>query len=156
MRTPLPLLAFLFSSLALVAQNAEPSPPSSSDSRAEQVQSTTPSAPGTGGPSGHCPVVAGPEKNVPLGKVSGGQLIRRVNPNYPAALRKAHIQGTVVLCATISKEGTIQNLRALSGPPELIPSAMEAAQQWRYKPYRMNKEPVDVDSEIRMDFKLGQ
>lgn len=154
MRTHLPLLAFLFSSLALVAQNAEPSSPSSGNSQAGQTQSATPSAPGTGGPSGHCPVLPRPENNVSPGKVSKGELVHKVSPNYPAALRKAHIQGTVVLCATISKEGTILKLRALSGPEELIPLAIEAVAQWRYKPYTLNKEPVEVDSEIRMDFKL--
>jgi periplasmic protein TonB len=87
--------------------------------------------------------------------VSSGRLIRKVNPDYPAALRKAHIEGTVLLCATIGKDGKLHNLLALSGPPELIRYAWEAVQQWRYEPYRVNKQPVDVDSEIRVDFKLG-
>lgn len=97
-----------------------------------------------------------PEHEAPQGKVSGGLLIHKVNPNYPAALRKAHIEGTVVLCATIGKDGKPHNVRALSGPQELIPYATEAVEQWRYEPYRVNKEPVDVDSQIRMDFKLGR
>lgn len=86
--------------------------------------------------------------------VAGGRLIKRVNANYPAAARQARIQGTVVLCATISKDGVVQNVRPLFGPQELIPAAVEAAEQWRYEPYRLNKEPVEVDSEIRMDFTL--
>src|ERR1700688_685121 len=76
------------------------------------------------------------------GKVTQGKLIYRVQPEYPAAARKAHIQGTVVLCAKIGKDGTLRNLRAASGPEELIPSAMGAVAQWRYKSYRLNKEPV--------------
>jgi TonB family protein len=100
--------------------------------------------------------VSKPEHHAPLGKVSSGRLIRRVNPNYPAALRKAHIEGTVVLCATIGKDGRLHNLLAFSGPQELIPYAMAAVEQWRYEPYRVDKKPVDVDSEIRVDFKLGR
>jgi TonB family protein len=84
------------------------------------------------------------------------RLIHKVNPNYPPDLRKAHIEGTVVLCATIGKDGKLHNLLALSGPQKLIPYAWEAVEQWRYEPYRVNKEPVDVDSEIRVDFKLGR
>ncbi len=88
------------------------------------------------------------------GHVSGGGLIKKVNADYPAAARQAHIQGTVVLCATISKKGVVQNVRPLFGPEELIPAAVEAAKQWRYEPYRVKKQPVEVDSEIRMDFTL--
>lgn len=84
-----------------------------------------------------------------------GKLIHRVNPAYPPAARQARIQGTVVLCATIGKDGLLRNLRAASGPEALIPPAMEAVAQWRYKPYRLNKEPVDVDSEIHVGFRLS-
>ena len=90
------------------------------------------------------------------GKVTQGKLIYRVQPEYPAAARKAHIQGTVVLCAKIGKDGTLRNLRAASGPEELIPSAMGAVAQWRYKSYRLNKEPVEVDSEIHVGFVLSR
>lgn len=92
---------------------------------------------------------------LPHGKVSSGRLVRKVNPVYPAALRKSHIEGTVLLCAKIGKDGTLHNLLALSGPQELIPYALDAVAQWRYEPYRVNKEPVEVDSQIRIDFKLG-
>jgi protein TonB len=77
-----------------------------------------------------------------------------VNASYPAAARQAHIQGTVVLCATISKDGVVQNVHPLFGPQELIPAAVEAAEQWRYEPYRVKKEPAEVETEIRMDFTL--
>lgn len=78
----------------------------------------------------------------------------RVDTTYPAAARQAHVQGTVVLCATISKDGVVQNVHPLFGPQELIPAAVEAAEKWRYAPYRVNKELVEVESEIRMDFTL--
>ena len=96
------------------------------------------------------------QPHTPVGKVSSGRLIRRVNPNYPAALRKAHIEGTVLLCATIGIDGKLHNLLAFSGPQELIPYAMKAVEQWRYEPYRVDKKAVDMDSEIRVDFKLGR
>lgn len=90
------------------------------------------------------------------GKVTPGELIHRVQPEYPPAARQAHIQGTVVLCGTITKDGTLRNLRAFSGPEELIPSAMKAVEQWRYQPYLLNNEPVDVDSEVHVDFTLSR
>jgi TonB family protein len=148
MRTCPLILAFLFSPLVLVAQQAAP------DSQPGQSQSVIPSTPGT---SEHCPVVPNPEHEAsPHDKVSSGRLIRKVNPKYPADLRKAHIEGTVVLCATIGKDGKLHNLLALSGPQELIPYALEAVEQWRYEPYRVNQKPVDVDSEVHLDFKLGR
>jgi len=151
-RTHLLLVALLFSSLRLVAQNPESSPPSSDNPQAGQTQSAIPTASGTG----VCGFRAKTPGSVSKGKVSQGKLIERVSPNYPAAARMAHVEGTVVLCATISKDGKLRNVRALSGPPVLIPAAMEAVEQWRYKPYRVNKEPIDVDSEIRVDFRLGR
>jgi tetratricopeptide (TPR) repeat protein len=93
---------------------------------------------------------------VSLGKVSQGNLVHRVEPEYPPAARQGNIQGTVVLCGTIAKDGALRNLRAFSGPEELIPSAMRAVEQWRYQPYLLNNEPVDVDSEIHVDFTLSR
>jgi TonB family protein len=149
------LLAFLFSSLGLVGQSAESSSPSSDNPLAGQAQSATPSAPGTGGSRNQCGFST-PETQgkVSPGKLSGGKLIHRVQPGYPSAARKAHIEGTVVLCATITKDGKL-NVRAFSGPEELIPSAIKAVEQWRYQPYLKNNEPVDVDSEIHLGFKLS-
>jgi len=138
MRTFLLLPAFLFLTLVLVAQEAE-----------------SHSSPGTAASSGHCPVGPKPEHDArPPAKVSAGHLIHKVEPKYPAKLRKAHIEGAVLLCATIGKDGKLHNLFALSGPTELIPYAREAVEQWRYEPYRVDNEPVDVGSEIRLDFKL--
>jgi TonB family protein len=160
MRAHLQLIAILLASLGVVAQNAESPTTHSSNPPPEQPQSVSPSVPRTGGPSDHCAIPAKPPSpnNVAMDRkkndVSGGGLIKRVNAKYPAAARHAHIQGTVVLCATISKDGFVQNVRPLFGPQELIPAAVEAAEQWRYEPYRVKKEPVEVESEIRMDFIL--
>ena len=81
-------------------------------------------------------------------------LIHKVAPLYPKGARKHHIEGTVVMCASISKEGTIQDLRAVSGPPELVPSSLKAVRQWRYKPFLLNGEPVEVLTEIRVNYVL--
>jgi periplasmic protein TonB len=58
------------------------------------------------------------------------------------------------MCALISKEGKIADLRAVSGPPELIPPSLEAVQKWRYKPYLLNNEPVQVNTEIHVNFAI--
>src|SRR5258708_17055576 len=75
--------------------------------------------------------------------VSAGLLVRKVNPNYPPLARQARIQGQVLLQAEISKDGSIQNLRLISGHPMLAPAAIEAVKQWKYKPYLLNGEPVE-------------
>jgi protein TonB len=87
--------------------------------------------------------------------VSQGLLIHRVQPMYPPLARQARIQGTVVLQAEISKDGTIENLRLISGHPMLAPSAIEAVKQWRYKPYFLNGEPVAVETQITVNFTLA-
>ena len=78
-----------------------------------------------------------------------------VNPTYPPIARAARISGTVVLQATISKTGTIENLRVISGPPMLTQSALEAVKTWRYKPYQLNGEPVEVETTVNVVFNLG-
>jgi len=86
--------------------------------------------------------------------VSKGLLIHKVQPNYPIEARQAHIQGTVVLRATISKEGRIVDLHLISGPEELAEAAIGAVQQWRYRPYMLLGEAVAVDTEIVVNFQL--
>lgn len=76
-------------------------------------------------------------------------------PAYPAIAKAAQIQGTVVLGATISKEGLIQDLKVVSGPPMLQGAAMDAVRTWRYKPYLLNGEPVQVETQINVVFSLG-
>ncbi len=87
--------------------------------------------------------------------VSQGLLIHKVQPAYPALARQARIQGTVVLQALIGKDGTIQNLHVVSGHPMLTGSALDAVKQWRYKPYYLNGEPVEVETTINVNFTLG-
>jgi len=87
--------------------------------------------------------------------VSQGLLIKKIQPSYPPLARQARIQGQVLLQAEISKDGTIQNLRLISGHPMLAPSAIEAVKQWRYKPYYLNGEPVEVETQITVIFSLS-
>ena len=85
-----------------------------------------------------------------------GTLIRRVQPVYPPLARSARIQGSVVLAAVISKAGTIENLTLISGHPMLVPAALQAVSQWRYRPYVLNGEAIEVDTQITVNFILGQ
>ena len=87
--------------------------------------------------------------------VSQGLLIRQVKPNYPALARSARIQGAVVLQALISKDGSIENLHLVSGHPMLAPAAIDAVKQWKYKPYFLNGEPVEVETTINVNFTLA-
>jgi len=86
--------------------------------------------------------------------VSVGRLINKVEPVYPPLARNARVQGQVVLTAIISKDGTIQDLRVLSGHPLLVQAALDAVRQWRYKPYLLNGEPVEVETTVTVNFTL--
>ncbi|MGZ7030129.1 MAG: energy transducer TonB [Terriglobales bacterium] len=87
--------------------------------------------------------------------VSQGLLIHQVKPAYPPLARQARIQGSVVLQAVIAKDGTIQGLKVVSGHPMLTTSAVDAVKQWRYKPYFLNGEPVEVETQITVNFTLA-
>jgi protein TonB len=83
-----------------------------------------------------------------------GSLIRRVEPTYPPLARQARIQGTVVLVAVISKAGAIDNLRLVSGHPMLVGAALDAVSQWRYRPYILNGDVIEVETQITVNFLL--
>jgi periplasmic protein TonB len=101
------------------------------------------------------PKVATPQRVRVSAGVTSGLLIRKVNPNYPPLARQARISGTVVLHAVISKDGSIENLSLVSGHPMLAPAAIDAVKQWKYKPYLLNGEPVEVDTEVQVNFTLA-
>lgn len=101
------------------------------------------------------PKVATPQRVRVSQGVSEGLLVHQVKPQYPPLARAARIQGSVVLQAVIGKDGTIQNLKMISGHPMLAPAAIEAVKQWRYKPYFLNGEPVEVDTQITVNFTLA-
>ena len=101
------------------------------------------------------PKVATPQRVRVSQGVSQGLLIKKVQPAYPPLARQARIQGQVILQAEISKDGTIENLRLISGHPMLAPAAIEAVKQWRYKPYMLNGEPVAVETTVMVNFTLS-
>ena len=90
------------------------------------------------------------------GNVQAANLIRQVKPQYPPLAKAARVQGTVKFEAIIAKDGTIQNLKMISGPPLLVQAAMQAVQQWQYKPTLLNGEPVEVITTIDVNFTLSQ
>ncbi|MGA2374914.1 MAG: energy transducer TonB [Candidatus Sulfotelmatobacter sp.] len=101
------------------------------------------------------PKVATPQRVRVSQGVSAGLLVRKVNPTYPPLARQARIQGQVILRAVISKDGSIEGLTLVSGHPMLAPAAIEAVKQWKYKPYLLNGEPVEVDTEVLVNFTLS-
>jgi len=90
------------------------------------------------------------------GQVVAANLINPVRPIYPPLAKMARQQGTVRFEATISKEGTIENLKLLPGaPPLLVQAAMDAVKQWRYRPTILNGEPTEVETTIDVNFSLS-
>jgi len=86
--------------------------------------------------------------------VMQGLLIQQVVPVYPPLARATHTEGTVILTATISKSGRIENLRVVSGSPMLAQAALDAVSQWRYRPYLLNGQPVEVETTVNVVFRL--
>lgn len=93
---------------------------------------------------------------VHLSQPQPGALIVRVEPRYPPLAIATRTSGTVLLHATISPEGRIVGLEVVSGPPLLVRAAVEAVQQWRYRPYLLNGQPVAVDTQVTVNFIFGQ
>jgi len=89
------------------------------------------------------------------GQVQGAKLIKKPTPNYPPLAKQARIQGTVKFTAIIGKDGTIQNLTLVTGHPLLVQAAQDAVKQWIYQPTLLNNEPVEVVTEIDVNFTLS-
>jgi len=122
-----------------------------------------PGIPGPGGPPTVAPPTPPPPPPVPSfkatpfrtgGDVQAANLIHQVNPVYPALARQTRIQGVVVMEAVISKDGSVDKLRVLSGHPFLSQAAIDAVKQWKYRPTMLNGEPVDVITTITVSFTL--
>lgn len=86
--------------------------------------------------------------------VSQGLLMKKVQPTYPRAALALHIEGIVELMATISKSGEITEVKVLSGDAQLVRAAADAVKQWKYKPYLLNGEPVEIHTQVTISFKL--
>jgi len=102
------------------------------------------------------PKAAAPKRIRVGGQVEAARLIFQPKPEYPPLAKMARIQGTVRLEAVISKDGAIQDLKVLQGHPLLVKSALEAVQRWRYQPTLLNGEPVEVITEIDVNFTLSE
>jgi len=109
-----------------------------------------------GGMAEHRPAEAGATAHSPGRQRAAALLVNKVTPVYPPLARQTRISGTVRLHAIISKNGSIQSLEVISGHPLLVRAAMDAVQQWRYKPTLLNGEPVEVDTTIDVIFSLNQ
>jgi protein TonB len=116
---------------------------------------------GTGNPfrGQGTPRVVHPEVKAPVriaGSVEAGLLIQKTIPQYPPMGVAMRVEGTVVLAATISKSGTIENLHATSGPALLQQAALDAVKTWRYRPYLLDGQPVEVETTVNVIFTLGR
>ena len=84
-----------------------------------------------------------------------GMLLAPIRPVYPSIARAARVEGAVVVEAIISKTGTIESLRVVSGPVMLQSAAVDAIREARYRPYRLNGEAVEVETRITVNFRIG-
>lgn len=87
--------------------------------------------------------------------VAEHSIVRRVEPEYPVLARIKHLQGTVILDVVIGEDGRVSQLKALCGPPELVPASMDAVRQWRYRPYVYDGKPASVETTVKIQFHIG-
>jgi len=102
------------------------------------------------------PETSSPQRVRVSAGVLQGLLVRRVDPEYPPEARAQNIQGIVLLRVRIDKDGSISRLDIVSGPPELHDAAVEAVRLWKYRPYLLNGAPVEVGSQVQVNFALAQ
>ena len=93
-----------------------------------------------------------PSAKVPA-EVMERLLLRKVEPVYPEAARRANVQGVVVLDAVIAADGTVVNIRPVSGDDGLVPAAMDAARWWRFRPYRVRGQPAAVETTLSVELR---
>jgi protein TonB len=108
-----------------------------------------------GGVGAAVPKLAAPNRVKVSSGVTQGLLTHQVKPDYPPLAKNAHIEGAVVLQAVISKDGKVKDVRVVSGHPMLAQAAEKAVKQWQYKPYVLNGQPVEIDTNITVNFRLG-
>jgi protein TonB len=135
-----------------------PEPPLQVDTAALSNDSNGSNGPGQSFPGQAVRPVVRPEVKTSVrvsSLVESGLLIRKTMPIYPPIGHEMRVSGTVVLAATISKSGTIENLRVVSGPAVLQQAALDAVQTWRYRPYLLDGEPVEVETTINVVFTLN-
>jgi TonB family protein len=129
-------------------------PPSASFGAADLGSSAAPGV-AFGTQSGPKVKVAAPQRVSISAGIAVGLLMQKTAPVYPPMAKTARVQGTVVIQANISKTGSIENPRVVSGPVMLRQSALDAVKTWRFRPYMLSGEPVDVETTINVNFALG-
>ena len=107
------------------------------------------------GPQPTAPEQVQPQRIALRGVIEEAKLISRLQPIYPTLAIQTHIQGVVVLHAIVDKDGHVGELRVISGHPVLAQAAMQAVNQWRYRPTLLNSQPVEVETTITVSFVLG-
>ncbi len=132
---------------------------SQTDSRSESRFDETASAEPLSIPAGATTQPAGngvlsPKASPVSQGVSGGQLVHRVEPVYPAQARLLRLEGTVILAATVMEDGTVRDVKVVDGSPELAFAAVDAVKHWRYKPFELDGKPVKNEIGISIGFKL--
>lgn len=90
------------------------------------------------------------------GGVTAGHLIRRISPVYPQLAIVSRVEGDVTIRAIIASDGSIENLNVISGHPLLVRAAVEAVRQWQYQPFLLSGRPVEVDTQIVVQFRLSK
>lgn len=110
---------------------------------------------GTGAAPPPPPPPATPSRIKVGGTVQAASIVRQVKPEYPPIAKTAHVSGTVTLRAIIAKDGSVEQLQFVSGPPLLMASAMSAVKEWKYRPTMLNGQPVEVDTTVQVVFSLG-
>ncbi len=136
------------------------------DSNAKPADPTPAMHPGSSSPAGNPalsnlfahpvePPAESSHKQPPVSVLEAGVVISRVQPIYPRLAQINRIQGTVQLNAIITSRGTLEELRVLSGPPMLAQAALEAVQQWKFRPYILNGKPIEVQTEVIVRFSLN-
>jgi protein TonB len=88
-------------------------------------------------------------------KFAEGLVVKKVPPEYPAEAKRDRIEGAVLVHVVISKAGDVVYSALVSGPPALAPAAIEAVKHWKFKPYLLNGEPIEVDTQIQVNFTLS-
>ena len=126
-----------------------------SDARSDETVSTA--RPSISGDAMNQPKASLPGLSAPVSQgVTGGQLLHRVAPVYPAQARLLRLEGTVILAAMVTEDGTVHDVRVVEGPAVLAQSAVDAVKHWRYEPYELDGKPVQNETRIAIDFKLPE
>jgi protein TonB len=86
--------------------------------------------------------------------ISQGLIIKKIAPSYPSTALRLRMEGSVQLLATVSKKGDISAVKVLSGDPSLAKAAVDAVKQWKYKPYLLDGTPVEIQTQVTVNFKL--